>query len=147
MRKFVRQKGNGNGPAPTIDFGAASSKVARIFEPDEYRLKIEAAKVILRNSNVLVVLDIVEVETGNRVDTRPIWVDGPNSDAGNLTAENQHLVAQLLTLRKLPTVGDVDELIPKLSGLEFAAHLVLATDSRSGRAYNAIADVFEDDAS
>ena len=69
------------------------------------------------------------------------------SDAGNLTAENQHLIAQLLTLKQLPTSGNVGDLIPKLAGLEFEAQLVLAVDNRSGRSYNAIADVYVDDAS
>ena len=68
-------------------------------------------------------------------------------DAGDLTAENQHLIAQLLTLANLPTVGNVATLIPKLAGLEFDAHLVLAVDNRTGRATTTIADIYLDDAS
>jgi hypothetical protein len=148
MRKFVRQKANGGGaPDSNIDFGAASSRVARTFEPAEYHLRIQSAKVIQHNENILVVLDLVEVESGGRVDTRPLWVDGPRADSGNLVAENQHLVAQLLTLAKLQTSGNVGDLVPKLSNLEFDASLVLAKDNRSGRAYNAIAAVYMDDAS
>jgi hypothetical protein len=147
MRKFVRQKSNKEAPDVELDFGAAAAKVARTFPPDEYRLRVQSAKVIQRNENILVVLDLVEVESGGRVDGRPLWVDGPKSDAGNLTAQNQHLVGQLLTLAKLPTVGNVGDLIPKLSGLEFDASLLLAKDNRSGRAYNAIADIYMDDAS
>lgn len=148
MRKFVRQKSNGNAAADVeLDFGAAAAKVARCFEPNEYRLRVESASVRKSNeNNILVVLDLVEVESGSRVDGRPLWVDGPNSDAGNLTAENQHLVAKLLTLAKLPTSGQVGTLIPKLAGLEFNASLVLAEDNRSGRAYNEIADIYMDDA-
>jgi hypothetical protein len=82
MRKFVRQKSNSGVPDVELDFGAAAKKVARIFEPDEYKLRIESAKVIQKNENVLVVLDIVERESGNRVDGRPLWVDGPQQRCG-----------------------------------------------------------------
>jgi hypothetical protein len=146
MRKFTRQK-SATAPDVNIDFGAAAAKVARVFEPGEYKVRIESARVVQRKMNVLVALDLVEIESGCRVDGRPLWVDGPNSNAGNLTAENQHQIAQLLTLAKLPTVGNVGTLIPKLAGLEFSAQLVLAVDNRSGRSYNAIADVYLDDAS
>jgi hypothetical protein len=148
QRKFVRQsqKSNGGVPDVNIDFGAAAAKVARVFEPEDYKLRIESARVIPKNQNVLVALDLVEVESGSRVDGRPLWVEGPKSDAGNLTADNQHLIAQLLTLAKLPTSGNVGELVPKLAGLVFEARLVLAVDNRSGRSFNAIADVYQDQA-
>ena len=112
MRKFVRQKSNSGVPDVSMNFGAAAAKVARVFEHGEYKLRIESAKVIQKNENILIVLDLIETETGGRVAGLPLWVDGPRSDAGNLTAENQHLIAQLLTLAKLPTVGNVSELIP-----------------------------------
>jgi hypothetical protein len=51
MKKFVRQKSN-NAPDVEIDFGAAAAKIARVFEPSEYRLRIEAARVIQRNENI-----------------------------------------------------------------------------------------------
>jgi hypothetical protein len=147
MRKFVRQKSNG-APDVNIDFGAAAAKVARTFEPEDYKLRIESARVIPKNQNVLVALDLVELGSGSRVDTRPLWVAGPKADAGALTASNQHLIAQLLTLAKLPTSGNVSELIPKLAGLEFDARLVLDVDNRNGRSFNSIADVgYTDDAS
>jgi hypothetical protein len=142
MRKFVRQTSNGT--AVELDFGAAAAKVARTFAPSAYKLRIQAARVIPRKDNILVALDLVELDSGGRVDTRPLWVDGPKADAGNLTAENQHLIAQLLTLAKLPTSGNVSELIPQLAGLEFEAHLVLSVDNRSGRSFNAISAVYTD---
>jgi len=145
MKKFVRQKANNQAPDVELDFGAASAKVARVFEPDEYKVRIESARVIGKNGNILIALDLIETQSGGRVDTRPIWVDGPNANAGNLVDENQHLIAQLLTLANLPTVGNVSTLIPKLAGLEFDARLVLAVDSRSGRTSNAIADVYAAD--
>ena len=87
-----------------------------------------------------------EAEGGGRVDGRPLWVDGPNAAAGQFAAENRHLIAKLLTLVGLPTAGNVGALIPQLAGLEFDARLVLAVDSRSGRTYNALAEIYTDDA-
>ena len=147
MKKFIRQKAANEAPDVELDFGAAAAKVARVFEPDEYKVRIESARVIQRTQNILIALDLIETESGGRIDSRPLWVEGPNANSGNLTAENQHLVAQLLTLAKLPTAGNVGELIPKLAGLEFNAQLVLAVDSRSGRSFNAIADIYMDDVS
>jgi hypothetical protein len=146
MRKFQRQV-NGHVPDINLDFGAAEPRIGHTYEPGEYAMRVESARVIQRNNNVLIVLDLVEAENNRRVDTRPLWVDGPNSNAGNLVAENQHLIAQLLTIAKLPTAGNVGELIPKLGGLEFTGRLVLAVDSRSGRSFNAVAEVYMDDAS
>jgi hypothetical protein len=143
MRNFVRQKSNGNAAVDAnIDFGAAAAKVARVFEPSEYKLKVQSARVIQPNGNVLVVLDLVELESGGRIATAPMWVAGPNADAGDLAAGNQNLIAQLLTLADLPTAGNVGELIPKLAGLEFDARLVLAVDGRSGRTHNELAEIF-----
>jgi hypothetical protein len=36
-------------------------------------------------------------------------------------------------------------LIPQLAGLEFDVRLVLAPDGRTGRTYNALADIYADD--
>jgi hypothetical protein len=145
QRKFVRQKANGNVPDVNLDFGAAAAKIAQLFEPDEYRIRIEAARVIPKNQNVLIALDLIEMESGGRIASQPLWVDGPNANSGNLTSENQHLIAQLLTLAKLPTAGNVSELIPKLAGLEFSGRLALSIDNRSGRSFNAIADIYTDE--
>jgi hypothetical protein len=146
MKKFVRQKSNNVAPDVELDFGAAAAKIPRVYEPGEYRLRIESARVIQSNENVLIVLDLIELESGGRVDSRPLWVDGPNAGAGNLVAENQHLIAQLLTLAEMPTAGNVGTLIPKLAKLEFNARLALAVDNRSGRSYNELAEIYVDEA-
>ena len=86
------------------------------------------------------------MDGGGRVNSRPLWVDGPNAGAGHLAAENQHLLAQLLALAGLPTAGKLNELIPKLTGLEFDARLVLATDRRDGRTFNTIAAIYTEGA-
>jgi hypothetical protein len=144
MKNFIRQKSGNADINP--DFGAAAAKVARVFEAGNYRLRIESARVVSSNQNVLVALDLIETESGGRVQSRPLWVEGPNAGAGQLATQNQHLVAQLLTLVGLPTAGNVGALIPQLAGLEFDARLVLDVDSRSGRTYNTIAVIYLDGA-
>ena len=121
MPKFTRQK-FGNAPMADInlDFGAAAAKVARPFEPGEYRLRIDSARVVQnRRNNIFVVLDLVMAEGGERVSSQPLWIGGPNAGVGPLAAENRNLVAQLLTLAGQPTTGNVNALIPQLTGLEF----------------------------
>ena len=146
MKKFTRQT-SGNAPTADVnlDFAAAGAKVARLFEPGEYRLRIDAPRILKNNQNVHVVLNLIEMESGSRVDIRPLWVDGPNAGAGPLAEENKNLVRQLLTLRGLETAGNVGVLIPQLAGLEFDARLVLDPDNRTGRTYNALADIYRDD--
>ena len=144
MRKFIRQKSNG-GTAPldvNLDFGAAGAKIPKICEPNEYRFRIQSARVLESSANILIALDLVELESGGRVDGLLLWVDGPNAGVGDLTVRNQHIVAQLLTLAGRPTAGHVGTLIPKLEGLEFDARLALAVDSRSGRTHNELAEIF-----
>ena len=42
MKKFTRQKSsNASNAEVTLDFGAAAAKVARVFEPDDYKLRID----------------------------------------------------------------------------------------------------------
>jgi hypothetical protein len=143
MKKFVRQKSSSSVPPDiTLDFGAAATKIPRVYEPGEYRLRIESVRIIQSARNVLIALDLIELESGGRVDTLPLWVDGPAANAGDLAAKNQHVIAQLLTLAGLPTAGNVSSLIPKLAELEFDARLVLAVDGRSGRTHNELAEVF-----
>ena len=146
MKKFTRQT-SGNAPTADVnlDFGAAGAKVARLFEPGEYRLRIDSPRIIQNNQNVSVVLNLIEIESGSRVDIRPLWVDGPNAGVGDLAGRNQHLLGQLLTLRELPTAGKLGDLIPQLAGLEFDARLVLDPDNRTGRTYNALAAIYVDD--
>ena len=145
MKKFFRQTSRNATADVNLDFAAAGAKVARLFVPGEYRLRIVSARIIQNNQNVSVVLNLIEIESGSRVDIRPLWVDGPNAGVGDLAGRNQHLLGQLLTLRELPTAGNVGVLIPQLAGLEFDARLVLDPDSRTGRTYNALADIYMDD--
>jgi hypothetical protein len=141
LKRFVRRNSKN-----TIDFGAASAQIGKVFDPEIYSLRIDAAHVI-ENENTLVVLELIEAHSGAHVKIQPIWIDGPNANTGRLAAENQDLIAQLLTLARQPTAGDVDELIPKLIGLTFEARLVLSTDRRTGRTFNSLAEILKGDKS
>jgi hypothetical protein len=148
MKKFIRQNAT-KAPAPdiAIDFAAASEQVARVLEPEVYGLQVKTASVRHSpNSNVFVVLDLVELESAARVSLQPLWVAGPNADAGSLVAENRDVIAQMLSGAGLARSGNVGELIPKLAGHEFAARLAISHDSRTGRTYNSIAAIIPDDA-
>ena len=148
MKKFIRQNAT-KAPAAdiAIDFGAASEQVARVFEPEVYGLQVKTASVRHnQNGNVFVVLDLVEVESDARVSLQPLWVAGPNAEAGSLVAENQDVIAQMLSGAGLPTTGNVGELIPKLAGHEFGARLAISHDSRTGRTFNSIAAIIPEDA-
>ena len=141
MKKFLRQKSDNTPTAEiNLDFGAAAARVARVFEPDEYKMRIETARVVQSGQNVLIALDLVMAESGDRIDSRPLWVDGPNAGAGPFAAANQNLLAKLLTLAGQPTTGNVNALIPKLTGLEFEGYLILKRDS-TGRTSNALTTV------
>ena len=121
MKKFIREKRT-NVPTPDInlDFGAAAAKVPQLFEPGDYRLRIDSALVTQNTrKNVFVALDLVMTADGCRVGIRPLWVDGPNAAGSQFAENNKNLVAQLLNLAGLPTSGDVGSLIPKLAALEF----------------------------
>ena len=146
MKKFSRQKSDNASAADfDLDFGAAAANVARVFEPGDYRLRIESARVIQSGPNVLVALDLVMVEGGDRIDSRPLWVAGPNAGIGPYALKNQHLLAQLLALAGQPTSGSVNSLIPKLTGLEFDGYLVLKRED-TGRTYNTLATIHQDGA-
>ncbi len=144
--RFARPKSVNAPPADiNIDFGAASSKIPRVFPPEMYDLEITESSVRPgQNGNVLVVLDLVELESGAPVRMSPLWVDGPNAGAGPLAAENQHVIAQLLEAAGLPTSGNVGELIPKLKGLKFTGRLSLPRDDGTGRTSNTLVEVFSD---
>jgi hypothetical protein len=147
MKEFSRQKsGNASTANINIDFGAAATKVAHVLEPGEYGLRVDSARVVQNGQNILVALDLVMMEGGDRIDNRPLWVEGPKAGNSPYAAENQNLIAKLLARAGLPTAGDVGALIPQLAGVEFYARLVLAVDNRSGRTYNSIAEIYVDDA-
>jgi hypothetical protein len=94
MKTFVRQKpANPAAVATNIDFGAASAQIARVLDPEVYTVRIDSARVVQRNQNTLIALDLVEVESGAHVAIQPIWVDGPNANAGRVAAENRHQIA------------------------------------------------------
>jgi hypothetical protein len=75
MKRFSRQKsGNASTADIHLDFGAAAAKVARVFEPDDYKMRIESARVVQSGQNVLIALELVMADDGDRIDSRPLWM-------------------------------------------------------------------------
>jgi hypothetical protein len=148
VKKFVRQKSvdsSFNGLKLNLRTNAA--QVAHIFEPGFYQLRIDGARLVMGNAdNVSVALDLIELAGNALVDSRPLWIDGPNANVGRLAAENQNLLARLLQLAGQNIDGDINvaEAITKLVGLVFEGRLALETDNRTGRTYNSLVNVVID---
>ena len=109
MKKFTRQT-SGNAPPANVNLDFCSSRrEGRPLYLSQAATDLASTPPALFKTNRTfpVVLNLIEMEGGSRVDIRPLWVDGPNAGAGDLAVKNQHLIAQLLTLRELPTAGNV----------------------------------------
>jgi hypothetical protein len=129
-------------PDVEIDFGGAKDRLPKLLEPGSREVQIQAAKVVAKNDNISVILDLLDVETGVRIDSRPLWVDGPKANSGTLAAENQELIGRMLELAGKSTSGPVGQLMAELAGLTFTAVLGVGTDSRTGRVYNTLIGVY-----
>jgi hypothetical protein len=145
MKNFRREPPT-SVPDIEIDFGAAKDHLPQLFDPGSRKVRIDLAKTITKDTNISVILELVDIETGKRIDNRALWVAGPNANMGTLAAENQRLIARLLELAGKPTKGNVAHLIPGLAGLTFTAVFGVATDNRTGRAYNNLIDAHPVDA-
>ena len=72
MKKFTRSTANTN---VTMNLRASAGQLARVFEPEIYELCIKGARLIHSGSgNVSLALDIIEIECGSTVSTRPLWL-------------------------------------------------------------------------
>jgi hypothetical protein len=142
MRSFRRTPVATPTPDVEIDFGGAKDRLPKLLEPGSREVQIQAATVASKNDNLSVILDLLDIETGVRIDNRPLWVDGPKANIGRLAAENRELIARMLELAGKPTSGSVAKLLTELAGLTFTAVLGVGTDSRTGRAYNTLIGVY-----
>jgi hypothetical protein len=143
MRNFRRPPpATTSAPDVEINFGGAKDRLPQLFEPGSREVRVEAARVVWKNGNISIVLELVDVATGMRIYNRALWVDGPNANVGTLAAENRVLIARMLELANKPTAGSVRQLIPELAGLAFTVVLGIATDDRTGRPYNTIIGVY-----
>jgi hypothetical protein len=143
MKSFKRPPSATSTPDVEIDFGNAKNRLPQLLEHGSREVQVQAAKVVAgKNGNISVVLDLLDVKTGARIDNRALWVDGPNANVGTLAAENQELIGRMLELAGKPTAGSVRQLIPEIAGLAFTAVLGVATDTRTGRPYNTLIGVY-----
>ena len=71
MKNFRRPPSATSAPDVEIDFGAAKDRLPKLFEPGSREVQVQAAKVVAgKNGNISVVLDLLDVETGARIDNR-----------------------------------------------------------------------------
>ena len=127
-----------------MNLRASAGQLARVFEPEIYELCIKGARLIHSGSgNISLALDIIEIESGAAVSTRPLWLDGPNAGNGPFAAENQQLLLKLLEAAGEATTGEIQiaESIKALVGRQIHARLVIDPDQRTGRTYNKLFEI------
>lgn len=128
MNRFTRPPGKPPGSSQ-INFSAA--KKAILLDPGLYELRIERAEPVGRNGNTSVALTLTDVASGQIVNTKPMWVDGPNARFGDLAERNRAIIADLLRLAGQPPDGDTTALLKGLAGLQFIGDLGIESDQNA----------------
>ena len=147
MKKFTRQT-SGNAPTADVnlDFGAAGAKVARLFEPGEYRLRIELRPHYSkqserfcgsgphRNGKRQPGRHPTPCGWTGRTPARAILLGepGPDCTTANPPSSCQPRVTLATSFRNW-------------RGWSSMRASYSTADSRSGRTYNALADIYVDD--
>lgn len=106
----------------TVSTEGIARRVA--IAPGDYIGRVTKAQLIApgRGDNISVVLEIVDPESGDYFDVRPLWVAGPNAGNVNMAARNISIVSDLLDAVGVPVTAYRafdDELLDKLVGRTF----------------------------
>ena len=131
MNRFVRpnrQQPNAPGSSQ-INFAAAKKTV--LLDPGRYELRIERAELVGRQGNTSIALTTTDIASGQIVNTKPMWVAGPNARFGDLAERNQAIIADLLRLAGQPLEGDTAALLASLAGLRFMGDLGIESDQNA----------------
>ena len=131
MNRFVRpnrQQPNAPGSSQ-INFAAAKKTV--LLDPGRYELRIERAELVGRQGNTSIALTTTDIASGQIVNTKPMWVAGPNAKSGDLSEQNQAVIADLLRLGGQPLEGDPAVLLKGLVGLRFVGDLGIESDQNA----------------
>jgi hypothetical protein len=70
-----------------------------LVEPGDYDVVIDQAHLVKGRDdprNRSVALELRDLDSGKVIDTRPLWVAGPNADRGPMASHNWGIVADLL---------------------------------------------------
>ena len=131
MNRFVRPSSRqANAPGPSqINFAAAKKTV--LLDPGRYELRIERAESVRRQGNTSIALTTTDIASGQIVNTKPMWVAGPNARFGDLAEQNQAVIADLLRLGGQPLEGDLAGLLKGLVGLRFLGDLGIESDQNA----------------
>lgn len=131
MNRFVRpnrQPAKAPGSSQ-INFAAAKKTV--LLDPGRYELRIERAESVRRQGNTSIALTTTDIASGQIVNTKPMWVAGPNAKSGDLSEQNQAVIADLLRLAGQPLDGDPAVLLKGLVGLRFLGDLGIESDQNA----------------
>ena len=144
MNRFIRpNRQQTNTPVSSrIDFAAAKKPV--LLDPGLYQLQLERAELVGRNGNISVALTLTDIDSGQFVSTKPMWIDGPNARSGDLAEQHKAVIADLLRLAGQPLDGDTATAISGLAGLRFQGDLGIASD-QSGNPFNTLRAAGSDD--
>lgn len=131
MNRFVRPSSRqANAPGPfQINFAAAKKTV--LLDPGRYELRIERAELVGRQGNTSIALTTTDIASGQIVNTKPMWVAGPNARFGDLAEQNQAVIADLLRLGGQPLEGNLAGLLKGLVGLRFLGDLGIESDQNA----------------
>ena len=81
MKKFMRQK-SGNSPTAEINLDLGTALRRRHVSAGGFQFRIEPLALFRTDRTSCVALDLVMAESGDRIDSRPLWVDGRTSRIG-----------------------------------------------------------------
>jgi hypothetical protein len=131
----------------TRKLSVSTENVARptLVDRGDYLCSVKRAALIEshRGGNISVVLELLDPESNDHYDTRPLWVAGPNAGEGNMAGRNLGIVRDLLEAVGIPPDAYkeiTDELLARLVNKTFDLRLDLDRGSRGGE-FNVIVRV------
>lgn len=131
MNRFVRPNRQPAKAPGSSQINFAAAKKTILLDPGLYELRIERAEPVGRNGNTSVALTLTDIASGQIVNTKPMWVAGPNARFGDLAERNQAIIADLLRLAGQPLEGDTAALLASLAGLRFMGDLGIESDQNA----------------
>jgi hypothetical protein len=108
-----------------------------LVDPGDYLCSVKKAELRepRRDGNLSVILDLVDPESGEYFDIRPLWVDGPNASRGTMAGRNVRIVCDMLDVIGVPPdsyKAITDELLARLVGHTLDLDLDVDRGGRGG---------------
>ena len=131
MNRFVRPNSQQANAPGSVKLNFATAKKTVLLDPGRYELRIERAELVRRQGNTSIALTTTDIASGQIVNTKPMWVAGPNAKSGDLSEQNQAVIADLLRLAGQPLDGDPAVRLKGLVGLRFLGDLGIESDQNA----------------